>query len=138
MFIICDYILTFYQKKFMGKILVVEDNELNLKLFNDLLLMLKHEIIISKNGLNIVNIVLKQKPDLILMDVQINKISGLDLIKELKANNKTKSIPIIAITAFAMQNEKIRISSSGCELYLSKPVSVDNFFNAINEFIKTE
>lgn len=69
---------------FMGKVLIVEDNELNLKLFYDLLTIQKYDIAISKDGLNIIEIAIKEKPDLILMDIQLNGISGIDLIKKIK------------------------------------------------------
>ncbi len=119
----------------MAKVLVVEDNELNLKLFCDLLTIKDHEVILSKDGFNILEIVIEQLPDLILMDIQLADVSGLDLIKILKNNPKTNKIPIIVITAFAMKNEVIRISESGCDLYLSKPVSIDNFFFSVERFI---
>ena len=119
----------------MAKVLVVEDNELNLKLFCDLLMLKGHEVIISKDGFNILAIVSEQLPDLILMDIQLADISGLDLIKILKNNPKTHKIPIIVITAFAMKNEVMRISESGRDLYLSKPVSIDNFFFSIEKFV---
>lgn len=120
----------------MGKVLIVEDNELNLKLFYDLLTIQKHDIAISKDGLNIVKITIEEKPDLILMDIQLNDISGMDLIKELKQNQATKHIPIIAITAFAMKNDEAKISKSGYDMYISKPVSIDVFFKAVNQFVK--
>lgn len=69
------------------------------------------------------------------MDIQLADVSGLDLIKILKNNPKTNKIPIIVITAFAMKNEVMRISESGCDLYLSKPVSIDNFFFSVERFI---
>ncbi len=119
----------------MAKVLVVEDNELNLKLFCDLLMLKGHKVIISKDGFNILAIVSEQLPDLILMDIQLADISGLELIKILKNNPKTHKIPIIVITAFAMKNEVMRISESGCDLYLSKPVSIDNFFFSIEKFV---
>ena len=119
----------------MGKVLVVEDNELNLKLFHDLLMIKNHEVIISKDGLNIVEMVIELVPDLILMDIQLADISGIDLIRALKKNLKTKKIPIIAITAFAMKNDEIRISESGCDLYTSKPFSIDKFLLSIEKFI---
>jgi two-component system, cell cycle response regulator DivK len=119
----------------MAKVLVVEDNELNLKLFCDLLTIKDHEVILSKDGFNILEIVIEQLPDLILMDIQLADVSGLDLIKILKNNPKTNKIPIIVITAFAMKNEVMRISESGCDLYLSKPVSIDNFFFSLERFI---
>ena len=120
----------------MGKVLIIEDNELNLKLFCDLLTIKGHKTIISKDGVNIVNIASKETPNLILMDIQLNSgLSGLDLIKNLKKNNITKNIPIIAITAFAMKNDEERISSSGCDMYLSKPVLIEQFFQSIDIFI---
>lgn len=119
----------------MAKVLVVEDNELNLKLFCDLLMLKRHEVIVSKDGFNIVNIAIEQLPELVLMDIQLADISGIDLIKALKNNPQTRRIPIIVITAFAMKNEVVRISESGCDLYLSKPVSIDNFFFSIEKFI---
>lgn len=120
----------------MGKVLVVEDNELNLKLFHDLLSIQNHEVLISRDGVDVLEIAINQKPDLILMDIQLNGLSGIDLIKLLKANVETKAIPIIAVTAFAMKNDEIKISEAGCNFYLSKPVSVDTFFFAVDKFIK--
>ena len=76
-----------------------------------------------------------KQPDVVLMDIQLADISGIDLIKALKNNPQTRRIPIIVITAFAMKNEVVRISESGCDLYLSKPVSIDNFFFSIEKFI---
>ena len=120
----------------MGKVLIVEDNELNLKLFHDLLMIQQYDVVISKDGLNIMDITTKENPDLILMDIQLNEVSGIDLIKLLKQNSITKHIPIIVITAFAMKSDEAKISKSGCDMYISKPVSIDNFFSAINKFIK--
>ena len=74
----------------MKKVLIVEDNELNLKLFHDLLVIKKCEVIVSKDGIGINELVLKEKPSLILMDIQINGISGIDLIESLKQNEATK------------------------------------------------
>ena len=120
----------------MSKVLIVEDNELNLKLFHDLLTIQEHDVVVSKDGLDIMNITTSAKPDLILMDIQLNGVSGIDLIKELKHSSSTKHIPIIAITAFAMKHDETRISKSGCDMYISKPVSIENFFKTVNKFIK--
>ncbi|MDG1437043.1 MAG: response regulator [Rickettsiaceae bacterium] len=120
----------------MGKVFIVEDNALNLKLFCDLLAMKEHDVIVSRDGFNILETTLKERPDLILMDIQLNSgVSGLDLIQELKNNQHTKHIPIIAITAFAMRNDEERISRTGCDMYLSKPVSIKKFFESIDIFI---
>lgn len=120
----------------MPKVLIVEDNDLNLKLFHDLLMIQNYEVIMSRDGVGVTTLVLKEKPDLILMDIQLNGISGIELIKELKENPTTSKIPIIAITAYAMKNEVTKISASGCDMYLSKPVSIDNFFEAVDKYIK--
>jgi two-component system cell cycle response regulator DivK len=120
----------------MNKVLIVEDNELNLKLFHDLLLIQHYEVIISKDGIGIPAIVKQQHPDIILMDIQLNGVSGIDVIRELKDDPETSNVPIIAITAFAMKNDEAKISESGCDMYLSKPVSIDLFFDALNKFKK--
>lgn len=120
----------------MGRVLIVEDNELNMKLFHDLLTIQNHQVSTSRDGLGVVKIATDEQPDLILMDIQLNGISGIDLIKSLKEDPATRHIPIIAITAFAMQQDEIRISGSGCDMYLAKPVSIDNFFKAIEKFLK--
>lgn len=119
----------------MHKILIVEDNELNMKLFFDLLSMQQCNIIKSSCGIGVIEMVKEQKPDLILMDIQLSDISGLDLIKALKEDKTTSDIPIISITAFAMKQDEIRITESGCNLYLSKPVSIEKFFESVRQFL---
>ena len=119
----------------MGRVLIVEDNELNLKFFNDLLNILEHETIMSRDGIDLLNIVNSTKPELILMDIHLNGISGIDLITLLKSNVATQHIPIITITAFAMKSDEAKISKSGCNMYLSKPVSIEVFFDAIQKFL---
>jgi two-component system cell cycle response regulator DivK len=119
----------------MGKILIVEDNELNMKLFHDLVTIKNHEVILSADGVGVVSMVIKQQPDLILMDVQLNGLSGLDIIKQLRDNHDTKHVPIIAISAFAMKRDAKIISESGCDLYIPKPVSINDFFEAIERFV---
>ena len=121
----------------MSKVLVVEDNELNMKLFHDLLTIQKHDVITSRDGINIIDITKSAGPDLILMDIQLNGISGIDLIQDLKKNPDTKHIPIIAISAFAMKQDEATISSCGCDLYLTKPVAINDFFQAVNKFVKS-
>lgn len=120
----------------MGRVLIVEDNDLNMKLFHDLLTIQKHQVFISRDGVSVMEMALSQNLDLILMDIQLNGISGIDLIYNLKANPDTSSIPIIAITAFAMKKDEIHISQSGCDMYLAKPVSIDRFFKAVEKFVK--
>jgi two-component system cell cycle response regulator DivK len=122
------------------KILVVEDNSLNLKLFTDLLSLRKYDVIKSSDGIDILNIVLglDKKPELILMDIQLKGVSGIDLIREFKSNIDTKHIPIIAITAFTLSKEVEQIMKSGCDKYIAKPVAMEEFYSAIEEFLPTE
>jgi two-component system cell cycle response regulator DivK len=119
----------------MGKVLVVEDNDLNMELFHDLLTIQGHEIIISTDGINVKEIVIREKPNLILLDIQLNGISGIDIMQSLKGDKQTRHIPIIAITAFAMKQDEVRITNAGCDLYLTKPVSIDNFYQSVTMFI---
>ena len=117
------------------KILIVEDNDLNLKLFYDLLTMKNYHVLTSKSGEDAIELVKSELPHLILMDIQLNGISGIDIIKTIKNLEETKHIPIIAITAFAMKHDEARIIQSGCNMYISKPVSIDNFYKAIDNFL---
>jgi two-component system cell cycle response regulator DivK len=78
------------------------------------------------------------KPDLILMDIQLPEISGIEVIKWLKDDAVLKNIPIIAITAFAMKGDEERIRASGCEGYLSKPIAVNDFLATINRFLSPQ
>lgn len=117
------------------KVMIVEDNELNMKLFRDLVEAIGFSTIETRSGLNAVELATVNQPDLILMDIQLPEISGLDVIKQLKCNNKLKTIPIIAVTAFAMKGDEERIRASGCEEYMSKPISVPNFIATIKRFL---
>lgn len=115
--------------------MIVEDNELNMKLFRDLVEASGFSTIETRSGLNAVDLATANQPDLILMDIQLPEISGLDVIKQLKSNNKLKRIPIIAVTAFAMKGDEERIRASGCEEYMSKPISVPIFMAMVKQFL---
>ena len=117
------------------KILIVEDNDLNLKLFKDLLDAHKYETVETSDGNEAQPMAEKEKPDLIIMDIQLPNISGIDIIRNLKADKKLKAIPIVAVTAFAMQEDDERILEAGCEAYLAKPISIDEFVDVINKFL---
>ncbi|GDX38200.1 response regulator [Methylocystaceae bacterium] len=119
-------------------VLIVEDNELNMKLFNDLLEANGYATKQSKNGLEAVDLAKLYLPDLILMDIQLPELSGLEAISLIKAEPSLKAIPIIAITAFAMRGDEEKILLSGCEGYISKPISVTNFLEAVNTFLKQD
>lgn len=117
------------------KILIVEDNDLNLKLFNDLLEAHGYETVEIRDGLDAVAVVKRHKPDLIIMDIQLPEISGLDVTKKIKAEKEIADIPIIAVTAFAMKDDEEKIMRAGCQAYISKPISIIHFLDTIRKFL---
>lgn len=116
-------------------ILIVEDNELNMKLFNDLLEANGYSTLQTKDGREALSIAQEHKPDLILMDIQLPEISGLEVTKLIKADDDLKDIPVIAVTAFAMKGDEEKIREGGCEGYIAKPISVANFMQTIQKFL---
>ena len=117
------------------RILIVEDNELNLKLFRDLLEANGYETLETKDGNQAVQMERSQQPDLILMDIQLPEISGLDITKMIKADSTIAHIPVIAVTAFAMKNDEEKILQAGCEAYISKPISIVPFMETVKSFL---
>jgi two-component system cell cycle response regulator DivK len=116
-------------------ILVVEDNELNMKLFHDLLEAHGYNILQTRDGMEALKIARQHRPDLILMDIQLPEVSGLEVTKWIKEDDNLKSIPIIAVTAFAMKGDEERIREGGCEAYIAKPISVTNFLKTVEQFL---
>jgi len=117
------------------KVLIVEDNELNMKLFSDLLDAHGFETEQTREGLKAIKLAKKFKPDLILMDIQLPEVSGLEVTKWIKDDKTLSDIPIIAVTAFAMKGDEKRIRDGGCEAYISKPINVSSFLATIRKFI---
>jgi two-component system, cell cycle response regulator DivK len=118
------------------KVLVVEDNELNMKLFNDLLEAHGYKVVQTRDGLSALEIARQHMPDLILMDIQLPEVSGIEVTKWLKEDEVLRHIPVIAVTAFAMKGDEQKIREGGCEAYISKPISVMNFLQTIDKFLK--
>jgi two-component system, cell cycle response regulator DivK len=118
-------------------VLIVEDNELNMKLFNDLLEAHGYGTLKTSNGFDALELARAHKPDLILMDIQLPEISGLEVTKWLKDDETLRHIPVIAVTAFAMKGDEERIREGGCEAYLSKPISVGKFLETIRSYLGT-
>ncbi|TFF27374.1 response regulator [Jiella endophytica] len=116
-------------------VMIVEDNELNMKLFRDLLVAHGFETVQTRSGLEAMDLARAHKPDLILMDIQLPEISGLDVTRQLKADPELFKIPIVAVTAFAMKGDEERIRQGGCEAYISKPISVNRFMEVIRSFL---
>ena len=116
-------------------VLVVEDNELNMKLFHDLLEANGYNIVQTRNGLEAIDLAREHKPDLILMDIQLPEVSGLEVTKWIKEDDELRAIPVIAVTAFAMKGDEEVIRQGGCEAYISKPISVTSFLDTVRRFI---
>ncbi len=116
------------------KILIVEDNELNMKLFSDLLHAHDYETIQTRDGMAALDLARQHRPDLILMDIQLPEVSGLEVTKWIKQDEELKSIPIIAVTAFAMKGDEEKIRQGGCEAYIAKPISVAGFLETVRSF----
>ena len=112
-------------------VLIVEDNELNLKLLNDLLEYHGYTVITTRLGEPALELAQQSKPDLILMDVQLPDISGIEATQRLKSDEQTRAIPIIAVTAFAMSGDEAKILASGCDAYLAKPFNVAEFLKLV-------
>lgn len=116
-------------------VLIVEDNELNMRLFNDLLEAFGYRTVKTRDGRQALPLAREHKPDLIIMDIQLPEISGLDVTKLLKDDAELKSIPVVAVTAFAMRGDEQKIRAGGCDAYLSKPISVTTFLDTVRRFI---
>ncbi len=116
-------------------VLIVEDNELNMKLFRDLLEAHNINTVQTNDGNKAFDMAMEHKPDLIIMDIQLPEISGLEITKRLKQNDNLNSIPIIAVTAFAMKGDEQKIREGGCEDYISKPISVSRFIDTVKKHL---
>ncbi len=116
-------------------VLIVEDNELNMKLFNDLVETRGCRILKTRSGVEAVELARAHLPDLILMDIQLPEVSGLEVTQWLKDDELTRAIPVVAVTAFAMKGDEEKMRQGGCEAYLSKPISVAKFFETIDHFL---
>lgn len=116
-------------------VLIVEDNELNMKLFHDLLEAQGYETLQTKDGREALQLAREHHPDLVLMDIQLPEVSGLEVTKWIKEDEKLREIPVIAVTAFAMKGDEEKIRQGGCEAYIAKPISVSEFLDTVQKFI---
>jgi two-component system cell cycle response regulator DivK len=117
------------------RVLIVEDNDLNMKLFNDLLEAHGYFTLQTKDGVEALRMARQHRPDLILMDIQLPEVSGLEVTKWLKEDDDLRTIPVIAVTAFAMKGDEEKIRNGGCEAYIAKPISVAGFMRTIERFL---
>lgn len=118
------------------KVMIVEDNELNMKLFDDLLGAHGYDTIKTRDGTKVMDLARQHRPDLIVMDIQLPEVSGLDVTKWLKGDDDLKSIPVIAVTAFAMKGDEEKIRQGGCEDYVSKPISIIDFMKTVQKYLE--
>lgn len=116
-------------------VLIVEDNELNMKLFNDLLQAHGYRTVRSVDGRDAVDLAHAHRPDLVLIDIQLPEISGLDVTRRLKADPALRAIPVVAVTAFAMKGDEEKMRAGGCDGYIAKPISVPDFLAAVARFL---
>jgi two-component system cell cycle response regulator DivK len=117
------------------KVLIVEDNDLNMKLFNDLLVAHGYGTLQTKDGVEALALAREHRPDLILMDIQLPEVSGLQVIRWIKDDDELRMIPVIAVTAFAMKGDEEKIREGGCEAYIAKPISVASFLRTVERFL---
>jgi two-component system cell cycle response regulator DivK len=116
-------------------VMIVEDNELNMKLFHDLLDAHGYRTLQTRTGMEALKLARQERPDLILMDIQLPEVSGLEVTKWLKDDEALCGIPVIAVTAFAMKGDEERIRRGGCEAYISKPISIATFLDAVRRHL---
>ena len=116
-------------------VLIVEDNELNMKLFHDLLEAQGYDTLQTKDGREALKMAREHRPDLVLMDIHLPEVSGLEVTKWIKEDDELKSIPVIAVTAFAIKGDEEKICQGGCEAYIAKPISVPQFLETVQSFI---
>ena len=116
-------------------ILIVEDDASNMRLLDDLLRSQGHVTLQAKDGAVVLGVVREHRPDLILMDIRLPTISGLEVTRALKQDKDLRTIPVIAVTAFAMKGDEERFRRGGCDDYVSKPISLPDFLETINQYL---
>ena len=119
-----------------NRILVVEDNPVSLTLLKQLLKAHSYEVLGTPEGLQGLDLAREEQPDLILMDIRLPDISGLEVTRLLKRDHRTKTIPIVAVTALASPEYERKGLESGCDAYIPKPITLGNFLRTIESFLK--
>jgi two-component system cell cycle response regulator DivK len=115
------------------RILVVEDNDKNMKLFRDILIATGYRTLEATTGGEAIELATAQTPDLVLMDIQMPDVDGVEALRRLRADSRTAAIPVLAVTAQAMQGDRERFLAKGFDGYLSKPVNVREFIGTVRE-----
>lgn len=120
------------------QILVVEDNETNMKLFRDVLLATGHRTLEATTGGQALELATVHSPDLVLMDIQLPDIGGLETLTRLRADERTASVPVVALTAQAMEGDRERFLAAGFDGYLSKPVNVAELIATVKRYCERD
>ncbi|TNF99226.1 MAG: response regulator [Gammaproteobacteria bacterium] len=118
------------------RILIVEDNEKNLKLIRDLMLYAGYETMEAVTGEEGVEKANRESPDLVLMDIQLPGLNGIEALLQLRSNTLTENIPVVAVTASAMTEDEQRIQSAGFDGYLRKPIDIDQVLATVKEILE--
>lgn len=119
----------------MKRILVIEDNETNIYLIGFILKKNGHEVIEARSGEEGLELAIKEKPDLILMDIQLPGIDGLETTKRIRESETDKKVPIVALTSYAMTGDREKSLAAGCTGYIEKPINPDTFMGEIEKFL---
>ena len=119
----------------MTKILVVDDNDTNLYLIRFILQKGGHEVIEARDGLEGVKLALEEKPDIVIMDIQLPGIDGHEATRRIRGKENREDLPIIALTSFAMPVDKELALAAGCNSYLTKPIDVQTFIAEVNRYL---
>ena len=117
------------------RILIVEDNKVDVRLLKDILESRRYEILLTGDGLEAIDLALANRPDLILMDIQLPEISGLEVTRRLRGDERSRQIPIVAVTAFAMGWHEREALDSGCDASIAKPISIFSFLRTVESFL---
>jgi two-component system cell cycle response regulator DivK len=117
------------------RVLIVEDNPLNMKLFSAMIAAQGYEVLQAMDGRLGLEIAQQQHPDLIIMDIQLPGLSGLQVTEAIKAHETTRDIAIIATTAFALRGDEEKIMASGCNAYMAKPIAISQFLELVESFL---
>ena len=117
-------------------ILIVEDDDLSMRLETDLLQVHGYDTLQSVDGKDALELAREHHPDLIIMDIKLPEVSGVEHVKALKADEALKDIPVLAVTAFALRGDEEKFLDAGCDGYIAKPISVSHFLEMVDKFIK--
>ncbi|MEM9951076.1 MAG: response regulator [Chloroflexota bacterium] len=120
-----------------SRILIVEDNKYNMELLVDVLTSLDYEVFQATDGVLGVEMTSELRPELVLMDLSLPKKDGWTATREIKAQNELNQIPIIALTAHAMQGDKERALEAGCDDYISKPINLQELASKLDKYLGT-